>query len=120
MPRVYVFDASRAWDAVAELAWLLEAAIGIVVVGVRAIAGGGLLVRGRESVAIMTPDETTVTAIFAGAGRRSQCRQHAWLGVPLEGREKGKVGLLFVGACIACLGRCGRGAWTRLALHAQL
>jgi len=65
MPRVYALD-DGAPTALASLRG--------VVVGVRAVVGGGS-VCDRESVAMMTPDETTATAIFARERRRGGERE---------------------------------------------
>jgi len=72
MPSVYALDAST---AAVGLAWLAVIVVGSGVL-VPAVVGVELD-RGRESVAMMTPDETTATAIFARA---------------TKGREGGKKG----------------------------
>jgi hypothetical protein len=69
MPNAYAPDAST-----------MAVGFGVgVPVAFPAVIGGGSD-RGRESVAMMTPDETTATAIFAiardGEGER-ECHQYA-------------------------------------------
>jgi hypothetical protein len=94
MPRVYVpRDASvcaAASDAPVVLVWFV-----VVVV----VAGRAGPARGRESVAMTTPDETTARAIFARERtKRRECRQHASAGpVPLGGeREEGSEGMYYL------------------------
>jgi hypothetical protein len=67
MPSVYAPDAS---SAAVGLAWLAVVVVGSGVL-VPAVVDVGLD-RGRESVAMMTPDETTATAIFARATKERE------------------------------------------------
>ena len=102
MPRAYVpRNASEsvcaaAADAPDVLVWFI-------------VAGGAGPARGRESVAMMTPDETTAKATFAkeqpkrkGKKRMLSARVGGWS--RWRRGERGGKGryVLFVGACIAC------------------
>jgi hypothetical protein len=104
MPRVYVprnaSVCAAAADAPVVLVWFV-----VVVV----VAGRAGPARGRESVAMTTPDETTARAIFARerTKRKEEKRMpSARVGGsrPVgRGERRGKRGyVLFVGTCIAC------------------
>ena len=77
MPRAYVPSNASVCAAAVDVPVVL---VWFVVV---AVVGGAGPARGRDSVAMMTPDETTAKAIFARERtkrERRECRQSARVG----------------------------------------